>query len=369
MRVEEKERSWAERDFIPKSSPQYLGLWIGVLVVLYLCWLLVEPFLPALAWAFALSLIAHPFHRWLQTKLWSKNLSTTASVFLTCLVLVVPTIFLIAALVQEVAQGAKVIANPRVLSNLRDTLEHRAGLGPVLRWVDLRVDLPKEFAQAARGMMTWVYSLTSSIVTGSAWVTTQIVTMVVLLFYFLRDGKIILGKLRSILPWTEEETDRIFSQITNTIQVSLYGKLIVAAIQGSLGGLIFWWLSLPAPAFWGFVMALLSVLPVLGAFVIWLPAALILILQGLWVRALVLTAWGILIVHPIDNFLGPVLVGNRLQIHTLLIFFSVLGGMAAFGASGVVLGPVIMAIAVALFEVREASQKPIPDSLRAHLNG
>ena len=110
---------------------------------------------------------------------------------------------------------------------------------------------------------------------------------------------------------------------------------------------------MPAPAFWGFVMALLSVLPVLGAFVIWLPAAIILIVQGFWARALVLTAWGILIVHPVDNFLGPVLVGTRLQIHTLLIFFSVLGGMAAFGVSGIVLGPVIVAVAIAVYEVRE----------------
>lgn len=343
----------AECHSIPITSVQHFGLFIGILVLLYLCWLLVAPFLPALAWAFALSLVANPFHHWLQTKSFSKNISTTVSVLLACLVLVVPAIFLVAVLVQEVAQAATAMANPLVLRNLRETLEHRTALGTVLRWVDLRIDLPKEFAQAARGMMTWIYSLSSSIVTGSAWVVTQVITMVVLLFYFLRDGNIILGKLRSVLPLTEQATDRIFSQITETIQVSLYGKLVVAAIQGSLGGLIFWWLSLPAPAFWGFVMALLSVLPVLGAFVIWLPAAIILIVQGFWARALVLTAWGILIVHPVDNFLGPVLVGTRLQIHTLLIFFSVLGGMAAFGVSGIVLGPVIVAVAIAVYEVRE----------------
>ena len=97
-------------------------------------------------------------------------------------------------------------------------------------------------------------------------------------------------------------------------------------------------------------MALLSVLPVLGAFVIWVPAAVALALQGHWGRALLLTGWGILIVHPIDNFLGPVLVGTKLRLHTLLIFFSVIGGLAAFGASGIVVGPVTVAIAVALFD-------------------
>ena len=135
-------------------------------------------------------LVANPFHDWLQTKSFSKNMSTTVSVLLACLVLVVPAIFLVAVLVQEVAQAATAMANPLVLRNLRETLEHRTALGTVLRWVDLRIDLPKEFAQAARGMMTWIYSLSSSIVTGSAWVVTQVITMVVLLFYFLRDGNI-----------------------------------------------------------------------------------------------------------------------------------------------------------------------------------
>lgn len=127
----------------------------------------------------------------------------------------------------------------------------------------------------------------------------------------------------------------------------------MALIQGGLGGLIFWWLDLPAPVLWGFVMALLSVLPVLGAFVIWLPAAVVLALDGYWGRALLLTGWGILVVHPVDNFLGPVLVGTKLRLHTLLIFFSVIGGLAAFGGSGIVLGPVTIAIAVSLFDIRQ----------------
>jgi predicted PurR-regulated permease PerM len=181
--------------------------------------------------------------------------------------------------------------------------------------------------------------------------------MIVVLFYFLRDQESILANLRSLVPLSQDETDRLFSRITETIRISLYGKVVVAAIQGCLGGLIFWWLGLPAPAFWGFIMALLSVLPVLGAFVIWVPAAAALALEGDWVRALVLIGWGILIVHPVDNFLGPVLVGTRLRLHTLLIFFSVIGGLAAFGASGIVLGPVTIAIAVSLFDMRQRRQE------------
>ena len=135
------------------------------------------------------------------------------------------------------------------------------------------------------------------------------------------------------------------------IKVSLGGKLVVAAIQGTLGGLMFGWLGLPAPIFWGCLMAVLSVFPVIGAFVVWVPAAMTFALQGDWRHAAVLTAWGVLIIHPVDNLLGPVLVGSTLRMHTLLTFFSVIGGLAAFGVSGVVLGPVTVAVVVGLVEL------------------
>jgi predicted PurR-regulated permease PerM len=144
------------------------------------------------------------------------------------------------------------------------------------------------------------------------------------------------------------------------IRVSLGGKLVVAAIQGTLGGLMFAWLGLPAPIFWGVVMAILSVFPVIGAFIVWVPAAITYALQGDWRHAVMLTAWGVLIIHPVDNLLGPVLVGTTLRMHTLLTFFSVIGGLAAFGVSGVVLGPVTVAIVAGLVDLFDRSRSAVP---------
>ena len=333
-------------------------LWAGVALVIYLCWLLVAPFLPALAFGFALSMLGEPLFRWLLKWLKGRNAAAFFSVCLICLTLVVPAIFLIRILVSEAIQGISSISDQQDLGNWRSALEHNALLGPSLAWLDSRVDLPKEAEQVARAGMQWLSALSSSFVSGSAWAITQMVTMVVVLFYFLRDQESILFNIRSLIPLREKETDRLFAKITETIRISLYGKVLMACIQGSLGGLIFWWLGLPAPALWGFVMALLSVLPVLGAFVIWVPAAISLLVEGDWGRSLALTAWGILIVHPVDNFLGPVLVGTRLRLHTLLIFFSVIGGLAAFGASGLVLGPVTIAVAVSLFDIWRVRREP-----------
>jgi predicted PurR-regulated permease PerM len=178
--------------------------------------------------------------------------------------------------------------------------------------------------------------------------------MAYVLFYFLRDGQLILRTIGFLLPVSQSDTQRIFARIGETIRISLYGKLLVASIQGSLGGLMFWWIGLPSPVLWGFLMVLVSAFPLLGTFIVWCPAAVILALQAEWVRAVILAAWGLLIIHPVDNFLGPILVGTTLRLHTLLIFFAVLGGVVAFGPSGFVLGPVIVAIVVAVFEIQQS---------------
>ena len=142
--------------------------------------------------------------------------------------------------------------------------------------------------------------------------------------------------------------DRLFGRVGDTIYATIYGTLAVAAVQGLLGGLMFWWLGLPAPLLWGVVMALLAVVPVLGAFVVWIPAALFLAMEGSWGKALILAVWGV-VVGGIDNLLRPVLVGKRLKLHTILAFISI-GGLIVFGASGLILGPVALTITIVLLE-------------------
>jgi predicted PurR-regulated permease PerM len=118
-----------------------------------------------------------------------------------------------------------------------------------------------------------------------------------------------------------------------------------------MGGLIFWWLGLPSPLLWGAIMALLAIVPVLGTFVIWGPTAIWLAISGEWSKAILLTAWGGIAIGLIDNFLYPYLVGRRMRFHTLLVFFAIVGGIAVFGACGVILGPLVLAVADALIEI------------------
>src|SRR6185369_3540827 len=151
----------------------------------------------------------------------------------------------------------------------------------------------------------------------------------------------------------------ISTRTQDVIAATVYGVLAIAAFQGVLGTFIFWALGLPSPLLWGVVMFFLCMIPMAGAFLVWAPAAVYLALTGAYLKAGILVAWGILVIGSIDNVLSPRLVGSRARLHELLIFFGVLGGLQVFGVLGLVLGPVMVAVTLALIEmVRQAGQPP-----------
>ena len=345
---------------VSRTSLRTLLLGVVVLLLLYLCWRILMPFLPALCWAFALALIGDPIYEWLIRRRLPRNLAALCIIILTAIVVIGPALALAGALAKEASEVVNRLASEAGVQNLREAVEGHSLLGPIFGWLDSRYDLLAEVMQLARSAAGWASSTVSSVLTGSVWFLSQVATTMFVLFYFLRDGETILKKLRSVVPLSATETDVLFIRIAQMIRVSLGGKLVVSAIQGTLGGLMFAWLGLPAPIFWGCVMAVLSVFPVIGAFVVWLPAAIIFALQGDWKHAAILTGWGVLVIHPVDNLLGPVLVGSTLRMHTLLTFFSVIGGLAAFGVSGVVLGPVTVAVVAGLVELFERSRCAAP---------
>ena len=324
-------------------------------LTIYLCWRIMAPFITALSWAFALALIVRPAYGWALRRGLPRTLAALAFVSLIVVAVIAPATVLARALAKEAPDVVGRISSDGGIGYLREVIEKSRLTGPVFQWLDARYDLPNEAMQLARSLAVWASRTVSSALAGSMWVLTQLAVALFVLFYFLRDGELIVQKLRLLLPLPEPELDVFFKRIAQTIRVSLGGKVVVATIQGALGGLMFMWLGLPAPIFWGSVMAAFSLFPVVGAFVIWAPASLILAVAGNWKYALLLAGWGVLIIHPIDNLLEPILVGSTLRLHTILMFFSIIGGLAAFGPSGIVLGPVIIAVAVALFELEERS--------------
>ncbi len=347
-------------DWGSRSQVQTLMLIVATALGSYLCYLMAVPFLPALAWALAFAVLFAPWQRWLESKLKHPSLAALASVLLIAMIVVVPAAFVGQQLVQQAASGASLVETRISAGEWRRVIAAQPRLAPIADRVEQQLDLPG----TAKSIATWLSTFAGSIVKGSLYQLLGVCLTFYLLFFFLRDRALLLRALRALSPLTDREMDRLLARVDDTIHATVYGTLAVSAVQGILGGLMFWWLGLPAPLLWGLVMAVLAVVPVLGAFVVWVPAAMFLLLEGSWGRALILALWGMLVVGTIDNLLRPILVGNRLKLHTVLAFLSVVGGLILFGTAGLILGPITLTVTIVLLDVwrQRASVEARPTS-------
>jgi len=227
-------------------------------------------------------------------------------------------------------------------------------LPPFATWVQQQLDLPAIVSR----LTTWLSNASASFLRGSLAQVVEVVLTFYFLFFFLRDRGAACSILRSILPLTSPETERVFARVVDTIHAAIYGTIVVAAVQGTLGGLMFWALGLAAPVLWGLVMGLLSLVPVLGAFLVWIPEAVLLALDGHEAKATILVIWGSVVVGGIDNILRPILLGNRLRLHTVPTFIAIIGGLLMFGPPGFVLGPLVATTTIVLFEILRARSEP-----------
>ncbi|HEV2707798.1 MAG TPA: AI-2E family transporter [Pyrinomonadaceae bacterium] len=316
-------------------------------LALYVCYRLVQPFIPALTWAVVLAIVAQPLHGWLAAHVARPNLASGLAVAVVAVVIVAPGVLMGQQLLSQARKGLESVQANAAPERWQAAVESNPRMARVLGWVEPHLDV-RAAAEQATGAIT---SRLPSFAIGSAWALVQLLITFFTLFYLFRDRRTILRMLRTLVPLSQSDTDKLFARVADTIYATVYGTFVVSGVQGLLGGLMFWWLGLPVPLLWGTVMFLTSLVPILGAPVVWIPASLFLIVTGSWIKALVLVGWGLIVIGSIDNLLYPVLVGDRVRLHTLLVFFSVVGGLLLFGAAGLVLGPVAVVVTMLLIDV------------------
>jgi predicted PurR-regulated permease PerM len=324
---------------------------------LWLCYRLVAPFFDSLTWALVFAVLFAPLQRWLETKLRRPGLAAVGSLLIIAILVTAAVTLVGQRLVVQAVKGAALVEANLRSGEWRHALDKQPQLARLVDRIAPRIDLP----DALSGVAAWSSKVVGPLLKGSVLQAVSVGLTFYLLFYLLRDRTQALDALRQFIPLADSDWDRLLVRIAETIHATIYGSMAVAAAQGFLGGVGFWWLDLPAPVLWGTIMGLLALVPMLGAFFVWLPAALYLGLEGRWGHALLLTAWGVLVVGSIDNLLRPVLVGNRLKLHSLLVFVSVVGGLIVFGATGLVLGPVTLTATTFLMEIwsaRSAAEAP-----------
>jgi predicted PurR-regulated permease PerM len=319
-------------------------------LVLVACLFVLSPFVPALTWALALAVIGYPIHRWIAKRVHKPDLAAGLSVAVITIGLLGPTFLIGYQVVKQVSANIAQVRNDAQSGEWEKSLDSQPKIKSAVDWVQTRLDLPDQAKKVADGIQQWV----GNALTSTAWSIAQLFIALFCLFFFLRDHALVMRGFRSMAPLSDTEADKVFREVRDIVHATIYGNVVTALIQGSLGGTMFWILGIPTALLWAVVMALLSLVPSLGAFVVWLPAAAILGLQGHWVKAAILAGWGVFVVGTIDNVVYPVLVGKEMRMHTLTVFLATVGGLMAFGAPGIVLGPVAFALAFALIGVWRA---------------
>jgi predicted PurR-regulated permease PerM len=324
---------------------QLLVLFFITAVAVLLCYALVHPFLPAFAWAVALAVVAHPLHQRIIRSLPYPTLAAALAVLIVVVVIVAPAMLLASELTREIYAISALITDEWTSGKWQAFLAGHPQLAAMLDSLQIHFDPANMRARAANAAMGSGFP---GILSRGLEVAVQTLIAFFLLFYFFRDQSVFIGAMERLVPLPKKETDDALHRIAEMLHATIYGTVAVAFIQGALGGLMFWWLGLPSPLLWGVVMGMLAVVPILGAFIVWMPAALYLALSGDVGKALILTVWGAVVIGFIDNLLYPLFVGRRAHLHTVPVFIAIMGGLALFGSAGMIVGPVILVVTVGL---------------------
>lgn len=329
---------------------------VTVFVLSYALYRIVEPFAGPLLWAIFLAFLLHPLHVRLSRRLRGREqLSAFILTVLTLIIVIGPLTALSAAFAAQVGdllhfaqstvadQTRKNVLDPANVPWLTGTLDwlestFAINVAHVRGWL----------VEGSRALLQWLASMGGKVFLGAVGTVVGFVLMIFMLFFFVRDGGEMVSNLRELIPMESSYKARLFDHLASVTRAMVYGTGLTALIQGTLVGLAFLFAGLPSPIVFGVIAALAALLPVGGTALVWVPATVVLAAQGRWGAAIFLVIWGTLLVGLVDNIVRPMLVSGRASVGTLTVFIGVLGGISAFGAIGLFLGPVVLALIIAL---------------------
>lgn len=319
--------------------------------------LILWPFSGAVLWAIAMAIVFMPLQlRLLRRTGGRATLSALLTLGLVLLIVILPTALVLASLVTEAAGLYERMRTGEL--NLSRYLQHIVEIMPTwLRQLLSRFGLGNFWVMQQKALAGLGQS--GQAITSQAFLigqnTLELVVgffvMLYLLFFLLRDGPALASQVGAAVPLNAHYRSRLFSKFVTVVRATVKGNILVAIIQGTLGGIAFAVIGIPAALLWGTVMAFLSLLPAVGAALVWAPVALYLLTTGEPVAAVALFAWGVLVIGLVDNLLRPFLVGKDTRLPDYLVMLSTVGGMAVFGINGFVIGPVIAAMFVAAWDI------------------
>jgi predicted PurR-regulated permease PerM len=351
---------------MPTSSGFYPRIFALVVAAVlgYALILIFAPFIGPMAWAAFLAFLLYPVNLRLRRRVPSRGFAAGVLTFLAPIIILLPLSALsidfvaqISALLQKLQKSAAELD----IKSLSD-LQQFPWIARINVWLEAHAGISAEQVQSwlvsgTREVLTRAASKGGGFFLGALGSLLGFAIMLFLLFFFLRDGDALLTRARRLIPLDEERKERLFRQLSGVTRAIVVGTSVTALLQGVLIGIGFTIAGLPSPVVFGVLAGLLSMLPVGGAALVWGPAAIWLFIDGRWGFGIFMLGWGLLSAG-LDNVLRPMLISGRARISALAVFIGVLGGIPAFGAIGIIVGPVVLSLVLALIEFAEEGRSP-----------
>lgn len=323
-------------------------LFYAVLVlVAYLALLVVSPFLAPLAWAAIFATMLYGVQARLEART-KPGIAAGITTFLAALLIVGPAVLIGSLVANQLPQALDYLKS--LSGTTPDDLERAWLIVRARSPISLPEDPTLAISQGVERVATFLAPRAGALLADALATIGSLFVMLFTLFFLLRDGRAIGEVVRRLLPFSEPERERLIASTRDLVVASVGAGLTVAFVQGFVGGLTFWILGLSAPAVWGVAMGFCSLIPVVGATLVWVPTAAWLLLTGEIARGLILAGVGAAIIGTADNVLRPLLLSGRTSVSGLVVFIGLLGGVSAFGFVGLVLGPIVLVIAGTLVD-------------------
>jgi predicted PurR-regulated permease PerM len=332
------------RGVVTRSRGKLLVLAAATVVAAYLCFRLVLPFFPAIVMAVTIAVVTKRFSSWVAERVGSRTKTAAICTTVVAAAILLPATFLGYMAVQQVTTAIE--QKEQINQAVNEWLSQHPALQRQWRRVARDFEPTQQMPQLVDRLQPGAVAAASAPV----YIAVQTALALFVLFFLYRDEEHALHSVRNLLPLSEREATRLLRRVADTIHATVFGVIVVAMIQGAMGGAMLALLGIPGAALWGIVMGIMAIIPYLGTFVVWGPIAAFLAFQGEWGQAIVLGAYGLLAIGLIDNLLYPMLVGQRLRQHTVTAFIAILGGVSLSGATGLILGPVLVAATFFLFD-------------------
>lgn len=340
------------------------------LVLIFVSFLIIKPFITPLLAGIILSYMFYPIYSRINNKTHRKNLSSLVTSLLVVLIITFPLAFTLNTISKEV-YTTYLLSRQKIVSGnlLPECKPVEKSICKATNYITVKINEPKTryYIEATiRDITNKITNKLSNIIFSVPMFIIDLFIMLFVMFFLFRDGAIFLDKVGRILPLKSEYRDYVFKRLNDMTYAVIYGSIIIAAVQGALGGIGFFIFGLSSPLLWGIVMMFASLIPYIGSSIVWFPSALTLILNGyintdtsVMVKGVLLMLYGIFIVSTIDNLLKPKIIGDKSGLHPVLVLLGVVGGLKLIGFVGVIAGPIILGLLVTFVNIYEEEKKSV----------